>query len=125
MNVFNFSLYIRPGTCLIRSKILSKRYIMLHHCRVGPRTTQRGRKPRRGSQPIINDCQVKGGNVFICVCLYIRAGSHVTISHDAFDLTVQGPRSLDKGTHDPPGPGHAPSGHETSDPLLVIFGPHH
>ena len=60
--------------------------------------------------------EVKGGNVFsrVChsvschsVCPHVEGGSHVTITHDALDLTVKAP--LQPRTSDlehPPHPRH-------------------
>ena len=46
------------------------------------------------------------------VCPSVHRGSHVTITHNALDLTVQ----------DPPNPGPAPPAHQTWDPLVPASG---
>ena len=58
------------------------------------------------------------GNVFTCVCLSVHRGPHLTITHDALGLTVQGP---------PPAlpPPNIDMGPPQSHPLLVISGDHH
>ena len=38
--------------------------------------------------------KLRESNVFSRVCLSVHRGDHVTITHDAFDLTVQGPPAL-------------------------------
>ena len=45
--------------------------------------------------------KLREGNVFICVCLSFgsRGNSHVTITHDALDLTVQSPPHIRPLTH--------------------------
>ena len=42
--------------------------------------------------PPDNVMELREGNVFSLVCLFI-GGSHVTVNHDALDLTIQGPPS--------------------------------
>ena len=37
-----------------------------------------------------NAMQLWEGNVFSRVCLSFHRGSHMTINHDALDLTIQG-----------------------------------
>ena len=59
------------------------------------------------------------GSVFICVCLSI-GGVHVTIAHDALDLTVQGPIFVPPKRHGTFGPLPVTSGGQRQSPLKRV-----
>ena len=64
--------------------------------------------------------QLRDGNVFIPIYVSVHRGSHVIITHDALDLTVQ---VLPKALAPTPRSRHWTSLYR--DPMLVTSGGHH